>query len=117
MHVHLPRIDIKALQNTQSGSDTSEVIRARVTRVRERQQRKRGKINSELINQDIEKYCNLNTELLDFLAAVCEKLNLSARAYHRVLKLARTIADMSNEEQIAKKHLLEAVSFRSLDRR
>jgi len=61
--------------------------------------------------------CDLDDDLLVFLEEVCEKLKLSARVYHRILKLARTVADMTGEQMINKSHLSEAIGFRSLDRR
>ena len=116
MHVHLPRIDIKTLQKTQADGEKSAVVKQRVSKVRAYQQQHRGKLNSQLYAQEIEQHCRLNEELLDFFAMVSDRLNLSARAYHRILKLARTIADMQGEPQISQAHLSEAIGYRSLDR-
>jgi len=73
-------------------------------------------LNARLSGKELERYCDLDDDLLVFLEEVCEKLNISARAYHRILKLARTIADMAGEQMINKAHLSEAIGFRSLDR-
>lgn len=116
MHVHLPRVDLKTLQKDTRGAERSFVVKQRVTKTRELQLSKRGLFNSQLSGLELEKFCGLDDALLDFLAAACEKLNMSARAYHRVLKLARTIADIESQDNIGKKQLLEAISYRSLDR-
>lgn len=117
MHVHLPRVDIKTLQSNDCGGEGSAIVRNRVVRVREFQIQRQAKLNAELSVHELDRYCELNRELLSFLEIVCEKLNLSARAYHRILKLARTIADMKADANISKAHLSEAVGFRNLDRR
>lgn len=117
MHVHLPRVSLKELQNTVPDGDSSAKIRARVSTCRNLQLQSRKKLNSQFNSRELEAYCRLDDTLLEFLANVCEKLNMSARAYHRILKLARTIADMAGEERITKMHLSEAVGYRALDRR
>ena len=117
MHVHLPRVSLKELQNSTTGGDSSAKIRARVSKCRARQLQSRNKLNSQFNSKELETHCRLDDELLDFLANVCERLNMSARVYHRILKLARTIADMAGEQRISKAHLSEAVAYRSLDRR
>ena len=66
---------------------------------------------------ELENHCKLNQASQQFLQLTCDKLQLSARAYHRVIKLARTIADMGGIEEIGKVHLSEAIGYRSLDRR
>ncbi|NNC99652.1 MAG: YifB family Mg chelatase-like AAA ATPase [Gammaproteobacteria bacterium] len=117
IHLHLPRVDMKTLQSKGVAGDSSKVLKQRVTEVRQTQTQRQGKLNGQLTVKELDRYCKLDSELLDFLGVVCEKLNLSARAYHRILKLARTIADMAGEERIAKPQVAEAVAFRSLDRR
>lgn len=116
MHVHLPRVALKTLQSSDASGEPSSVVKRRVTTVRDHQSQRQGKLNSQLSSKELDQYCELDSELLGFLETVCEKLNMSARAYHRILKLARTIADMANEKRINKNHLAEAIGFRSLDR-
>ncbi|NLJ29909.1 MAG: ATP-dependent protease, partial [Deltaproteobacteria bacterium] len=73
--------------------------------------------NSLMKPRHIKKYCHLDGEGQKLLEHAIEQLGLSARAYHRILKVARTIADLAGEGAIAPHHLLEAVQYRSLDRR
>jgi len=117
MHVHLPRVDLNLMQNTDASGESSNLIKQRVTQARALQLKHREKLNSQLSSKEVEGYCAMDKEKMDFLISACEKLNMSARSFHRVLKLSRTIADMAGEEGINKAHLLEAVGFRSLDRR
>ena len=71
-----------------------------------------GKINAELSNKEIEKFCKISVEDRDFLRNTIEKLKLSARAYHRIIKIARTIADLDEKDLIQTHHLKEAVGYR-----
>ena len=75
-----------------------------------------GKTNAELSSRETEKYCSLQSAEIKLLDQAMEKLRLSARAYHRILRMSRTIADLDNAENINAKHLSEAISYRSLDR-
>jgi magnesium chelatase family protein len=74
-------------------------------------------LNSQLNNTQIEELCVIDSDIQAFLARACDQLNLSARAYHRILKLARTIADLQNKAVIEQAHIAEAIGFRVLDRR
>ena len=92
------------------------MVRARVCAARERQLARAGKPNALLGNGEIERDCVLTEDNQRLLAHAVEKLRLSARAYHRILKVARTIADMDQADQIATPHLSEAIAYRRLDR-
>ena len=74
-------------------------------------------LNAQLEAGAIEKYCPLNDECEKLIARVFDVMGLSARGYHKILKLARTIADLAGCEDIAKAHIVEAVQYRSLDRK
>ena len=71
--------------------------------------------NSQLTPRRIKKYCILDEGVEDLLEQAFVKMNLSARAYHRILKVARTIADLDQSKKISKKHISEAICYRSLD--
>ena len=73
--------------------------------------------NAELTPSTIKRYCVLGSEEKEFLDSVFETLEISVRAYHRILKVARTIADLEESEQIRVKHLAEAVCYRSQDKK
>lgn len=101
--------------------EPSETIRNRVQKTRNIQIKRYKEegifSNSELTPRLIEKYCALNDECTDILKKIFNRLGLSARAYGRILKVARTIADMQECENIEKMHLLEAIQYRSLDKK
>ncbi len=101
--------------------DTSSVIRKRIMKARELQEIRYAKesirFNAELSPKLISKYCRLKKEEEMILGDVFEKYNLSARVYHKILKVARTIADLDGEEQISEKHLREAICYRSIDKK
>ena len=72
--------------------------------------------NARMLPSQLKKFCVLDTSLGDLLQQAMEQLSLSARAYDRILKVARTIADLAGADRIASPHLLEAIQYRSLDR-
>ncbi len=118
MHVEVPALPLRQLSQTPAEkSETSTQVRARVEAARQLQLKRSGKANARLGNREIDKTCALNTADGKLLEQAIERLGLSARAYHRVLKLARTIADLDSAEQIATSHLTEAINFRRLDRK
>ncbi len=117
----LDRIDICAevlplsMEELASGSgqaESSAVIRARVLRARERQEKRGGRFNAALTPEEIGHVCKLDGEGKRMLEKAFGKMKLSARAYHRILRVARTIADLDGSEKIGKLHLAEAVSCR-----
>lgn len=101
--------------------ETSKDIRARVRVARqiqlERYQGQNIYFNSELTPRTIKKYCKLEAKEQALLEEAFVKMNLSARAYHRILKVARTIADLDQSEQIMTKHISEAICYRSMDQK
>lgn len=113
-------IDHKKLEDDPSAGgqnrETSFQIRKRVVNAREIQKKRfaGSKIltNSEMSVREIKKYCELDSESKSVLQAAATRLDLSPRSYHRVIKLARTIADLANERDIKKEHLLEALQYR-----
>ncbi len=116
MHVEVPRIDKNALDSHSPKGESSEIIRERVRQAYQRQLSRSPHCNAELSVSEIETFCALQTPQKALLNKAMDKLKLSARAYHRILKLARTIADIDNSDNIEIPHISEAISYRSLDR-
>jgi magnesium chelatase family protein len=114
IHVEVPAVPFKELRGD-STAESSADIRARVERARAKQQA-RGYYNSRLPSGMLRKLCALDDAGERTLEMAVRKLSLSARAHDRILKVARTIADMAESEVVAAKHIAEAVQYRSLDR-
>lgn len=115
LHVEVPRITTEELQSTAEG-ETSVVIKARVDKARARQMLRREKINADLSVSDIDQDCALGEAETKLLEMAQKRLNFSPRSYHRILRVARTIADLDDSEQINSRHLTESLAFRALDR-
>ncbi len=116
IHIEVPRIDKTALANNSPKGESSTVIRKRVEQAYQRQLQRNQCCNADLEVSDIEKFCQLQPAEKALLEKAMDKLKLSARAYHRILKLARTIADVDACENIGRKQITEAITYRSLDR-
>jgi magnesium chelatase family protein len=114
MHVEVPRLPLTDLNGPPG--DSSDVVRQRVQRARESQQLRTGRVNNRLENTGPGSSCQLQASDLELFRQAMEKLQLSARAFHRILKLARTIADLDGAKCIERRHLTEAISYRVLDR-
>ena len=115
LQIEVPRVKHEDLQNLKSG-ETSREVRQRVESARARQQQRQGKINSALSGREVDAHCQLTDKDQKLLNAAMERFKLSARAYHRILKVARTIADLAGSDTIRTAHLTEALSYRALDR-
>ena len=119
IHVEAPALSLTELRSEQTG-ESSAAIRGRVEAARDRQRARfrtsRTAANARMSQAQIKEHCRLDPALGDLLQQAMEQLHLSARAYDRILKVARTIADLAGAERIAAPHLLEAIQYRSLDR-
>jgi len=119
IHVEVPAVPYKELSTDYVG-ETSDEIRGRVVHTRDIQltRFKNDKIysNGQMKTRHIKKYCRLGTDAVNLLETAMQKLGLSARAYSRILKLSRTIADMEEADAISASHISEAIQYRSLDR-
>jgi len=115
IQIEVLRMSNEELMKSDRG-ENSATVRTRVMQAHQRQQQRQGKTNRFLQNQEIDQHCQLSANNQKLLAQVMEKFKLSARAYHRILKVARTIADLQGKEQIETTHLTEAVSYRAMDR-
>jgi magnesium chelatase family protein len=118
IHIEVPRVDYEKLSGDRLG-ETSESICRRVQAARDIQnQRFSGNGSSDIVcNADmrigeVRQFCKLQDEGQSLMRAAMSQLNLSARAYHRILKLARTIADLAGSEEIQSPHLAEALQYR-----
>ena len=115
LHVEVPRLPPEALSNRASG-ESSARVRERVIAARHRQLSRSGKPNHALTPSEVQNCCVLDPPGQALLNRALKQLGLSARAYHRILKVARTIADLSDQEVIQLPHLTEAIGYRRLDR-
>ncbi|RRO25099.1 YifB family Mg chelatase-like AAA ATPase [Flavobacteriaceae bacterium 14752] len=120
IHIEVTPVPFDKLSDERKGESSAE-IRERVTKAREKQAERFKDIdyihyNAQMDVKQIRKFCALDEASKTLLKTAMEKLNLSARAYDRILKVSRTIADLENEENISGAHISEAIQYRSLDR-
>jgi len=115
IHIEVAAVAVDELSRAEIG-ERSEAVRRRVERARARMTKRQDKPNSKLTSAELERYCSLSDGAPAILQSAIRKLGLSARGYHRILKVARTIADLRDEEEIAAEHVAEAVQYRRLDR-
>ncbi len=118
LHIDVPAVEFKDLTGTQTG-ESSEAIRERVLSARERQRARFGaatRCNARMSSRQLKTHAALDESGRELLRMAMSELNLSARAHDRILKVARTIADLEASEAIAMHHLAEAIQYRSLDR-
>jgi magnesium chelatase family protein len=132
IHIEVPAVQYKELRGGAAAED-SGAIRDRVLRARERQherfgaesERTRGSgraasravyANAQMATQQIRRYCELSSDAERLLERAMQQQGLSARAHDRILKVARTVADLGGEPEISVKHIAEAIQYRTLDR-
>ncbi|MCK4328813.1 YifB family Mg chelatase-like AAA ATPase [candidate division WOR-3 bacterium] len=121
IHIEVPALTYDELKERSSG-EKSETIRDRVNRARTRQlerykDRKGMYCNAQLSSKDVRKYCDIDTSCDELLKTAISKFGLSARAYDRILKVSRTIADIEDSPNIQPFHISEAIQYRTLDRK
>jgi magnesium chelatase family protein len=112
----IDRSEIESSQIDSSEIESSAIVKRRVISAQERQFKRQGKLNKSLSGKEIEQYCPLSETESLFLSRAMQSMNLSMRAYHRTMRVARTIADLQCVERVNQQHLAEALSFRSFDR-
>ena len=120
IHMEVPAVDYKELSAKEAGKSSAEILK-RVKRAREIQaerfQRMKIHTNADMSSRQIRRFCEVDAESDSLLERAMEKLGLSARAHSRILKIARTIADLEEKEEIRADYIAEAIQYRSLDRR
>jgi len=120
IHIEIPALSVNEIMGNANG-ESSEQIRKRVIKAHKiqltRYQNENFNYNSRLKGNNIIKYCSLKEKCKYFLKDAIERLGLSARAYDRILKMSRTIADLASSKNIKKAHIAEAVQYRGLKRR
>ncbi len=120
IHVEAPAIGLDEIGGSSQG-EPSSAMRSRIVAAREIQRARFAggpvRDNASMGSSQVKKYCALDASQLKMLASAMEELNLSARAWDRIIKVSRTIADLDSSEKIESRHLLEAINYRSLDRR
>jgi len=117
LQLEVPRLPLAELASTGPPAENSAVVAARVAAARQRQLARAGRTNAQLQAHDVGRDCALGSRDRALLERAADALSLSARAYHRLLRVARTIADLAGTENIETVHLTEAIQYRRLDRR
>ena len=113
IQIELPRLKRdELLTGKTTNEETSTQARRRIKAARSRQLQRQRCLNAQLTNRQIEQYCRLDTMSQNLLSQAIDKLKLSARSYHRLLKLARTIADLADQRDIQPDHIGEAIGYR-----
>ena len=121
LHVEVPSVDVEKLkkQRRKEDNEKSKEIRKRVTAARklqaERFEKEKVRVNAEMKNRHVKECCNLLEKTEQLLSQAASKFNLSARGYFKMIKIARTIADLEKEKEIAPDHMAEALQYRAKD--
>ncbi len=116
LQIEVPAVPPKDLTRHVTQGEKSSQVRQRTEAARQKQLQRQGSANSRLTVKEIDKYCQPDSKGENLLRRAIHQLNLSARAYHRVLKVARTIADLSNTHGINHQHIAEAIQYRRLEK-
>lgn len=116
LSIEVPLLPKGILSKDIPKGESTQIVKTRVARARKKQIQRNGKINSALATHEITFFCKVSTIDSEFLEQALIKLGLSVRAWHRILKVSRTIADLDDKIDIERKHLTEALSYRSMDK-
>lgn len=119
IHIEVARLDYEELEGGGGASEGSEEIKRRVEKARQVQKNRQGEgvYNAQLSPAEVGKHCVLDSESRLLLKEAFEVMKLSARSYNKIIKISRTIADLAGEENIKRAHLVEAIQYRSLERK
>lgn len=116
MHIEVPPVPLKDIQSNESKEENSQAVRERVMVAHQRQIQRSQHVNAQMTTHDIKKFCRLDKTATQLLEQAVSRLGLSARSHNRILKVARTIADLNNDNSISSQHISEAIGYRRLDR-
>ena len=120
LHIEVPAVPFQELSASADGT-SSATMRAQVSQARAAQRKRFGPdshtLNSRMSTRQLRRYCALDQEGRSLLQTAMEDLGLSARAHDRILRVARTVADLEGSEPIQAQHVVEAIGYRSLDRK
>lgn len=117
IHVDVPAVKVEKLTSTKTSSgENSTTVQKRVQQARDWQTKRFANLpilsNAEMSSRDVRQFCKLDNESTKLMKIAVDKMKLSARSYYRILKLARTIADIANSEHIKQNHIAEALQYR-----
>ena len=115
MQIEVPALEPDVLSD-RAENETSLTVLARVLIAREQQYQRQQKCNADLTVKELERFCHLDTAATRLLTQVMQQFHFSARVYHRIIKVAQTLADLTRSDQINAEHISEAMTFRSLDK-
>ncbi|QBZ82189.1 Competence protein ComM [Hydrogenovibrio crunogenus] len=116
-HLEVPPVDFDALSGErEKGAETSAEVRERVMTCQTLQKTRQGCLNTELTPKQLEQYVTLQSDSKKLLEQAVNRMGMSARGYHRILRVARTLADMQQQEAVQMAHIAESISYRSLDK-
>jgi len=116
MSIEIPALPKGTLSHGGDRGEPTAEVKDRVLKAREKMLERSGKVNAFLQSREIEQICPLEKSDSEFLETALHRLGLSVRAYHRIIKVSRTIADLQGEAQISRAHLAEALGYRAMDR-
>jgi len=116
IQIEVTRLPRGMWANDNGKGESSSTIQKRVSICHQKQILRQSKPNAQLSSAEVRRFCQLTPDDSEFLELAIEKLNLSTRAHHKILKISRTLADMEAIEHIERKHLIEALSYRAMDR-
>lgn len=116
LQIEVPAVTFNDLQEQDSSAEASQPVRARVRQCQEIQLNRQGYFNAELSGKELDQVCRLDSKAKNLLESAMQQLSLSARAYTRILRVSRTIADMESATSLLPQHLAEAISYRKFDR-
>ncbi|MCL2389520.1 MAG: YifB family Mg chelatase-like AAA ATPase [Elusimicrobia bacterium] len=119
MHVEVPALKVNEFTNSKTSAESSKIVKARVEKARARQKERFGKkihANSQMGVKEIKKFCHMTPDAENTLKNAITRLGFSARAYDRIIKVAKTIADLDGQDTINSSHIAEAIKYRELDK-